>query len=85
MARRSGKTVGSYEAKTHLSELIEEVEQGAEITITRHGTPVARLVPVRRGATRKDRDEAIRDWRNRSDGITLGDVSLRELIEKGRS
>ena len=38
--------VGSYEAKTHLPQLLDRVEQGELITITRHGKPVARLVPV---------------------------------------
>ena len=40
------KTVGAFEAKTHLSRLLDKVEQGEKITITRHGAPVARLVPV---------------------------------------
>ena len=34
-------TVGAYDAKTRFSELLERVETGAEITITKHGTPVA--------------------------------------------
>ena len=38
--------VSVYEAKTHLSRLIGDVEAGLEVTITRHGKPVARLVPV---------------------------------------
>ncbi|MGI9186421.1 MAG: type II toxin-antitoxin system Phd/YefM family antitoxin [Gaiellales bacterium] len=38
--------VSVYEAKTHLSRLIGDVEAGREITITRHGKPVARLVPI---------------------------------------
>jgi prevent-host-death family protein len=38
------KHVGIFEAKTHLSSLLDEVEKGAEVTITRHGRPVARLV-----------------------------------------
>ena len=38
------KTVGAYEAKTHLPQLLDEVERGEEIMITRHGHPVARLV-----------------------------------------
>ncbi|MEI6688554.1 MAG: type II toxin-antitoxin system prevent-host-death family antitoxin [Thermoleophilia bacterium] len=38
--------VSVYEAKTHLSRLIGEVEAGVEVTITRHGKPVARLVPI---------------------------------------
>lgn len=40
------KTVGAFEAKTHFSALLEEIEQGNEITITKHGRPVAKLVPV---------------------------------------
>jgi len=44
------KTVGAYEAKTRLSELLERVEAGEEITITKHGAPVARLVPVKKEA-----------------------------------
>lgn len=40
-------TVNVYEAKTHLSKLLARVEDGEEITIARHGRPVARLVPHR--------------------------------------
>jgi prevent-host-death family protein len=40
------KSVGSHEARTHLSRLLEEVEGGAEIVITRHGKAIARLVPA---------------------------------------
>jgi antitoxin (DNA-binding transcriptional repressor) of toxin-antitoxin stability system len=38
------KHVGMFEAKTNLSSLVEEVEKGGEVVITRHGKPVARLV-----------------------------------------
>jgi prevent-host-death family protein len=38
---RNSNIVGAYEAKTHLSELLEKVEAGEEITITKHGTPIA--------------------------------------------
>ena len=50
-------TVGAFEAKTKLSELLDRVERGEEVVITRHGKPIARLVaqdaPARtgRGAT----------------------------------
>ena len=44
--------VGTYEAKTRLSELIDKAEAGETVVITRHGRPVARLVPERRGAPR---------------------------------
>ena len=40
------ETVGLFEAKTHLSELIARVEAGDEVIITRHNKPVAKLVPI---------------------------------------
>ena len=39
------KTVGAFEAKTHFARLLERVANGEQIVITKHGTPVARLVP----------------------------------------
>ncbi len=38
--------IGLREAKAHLSELIDRVEQGETLTLTRHGKPVARIVPI---------------------------------------
>ena len=38
--------IGAYEAKTHLPRLLDRVARGESLTITRHGKPVARLVPV---------------------------------------
>ena len=76
------RQVGVYQAKTQLPRLLNEVERGETITITRHGRPIARLVPVG-GHRRSVREtiEAIRELRkgNRLDGLTL-----RELIEEGR-
>lgn len=40
------ETVGLFEAKTHLSELVARAEQGEEVIITRHNKPVAKLVPI---------------------------------------
>lgn len=45
-------SVGAYEAKTHLAALLDRVERGESLTITRNGRPVARLVPVDAGAPR---------------------------------
>lgn len=42
----STQTIGLFEAKTHLSEVVARVEAGEEIVITRHNRPVARLVPI---------------------------------------
>lgn len=46
--RLVGVEIGAYEAKTHLPELLEKARRGATITITKHGVPVARLVPRNR-------------------------------------
>ena len=40
------ETVGLFEAKTHLSELVARAERGEEVVITRHNKPVAKLVPI---------------------------------------
>jgi prevent-host-death family protein len=42
--------VGAFEAKTHLSRLLKRVSDGEEFTITKHGQPIAKLVPVNRRA-----------------------------------
>lgn len=47
------RTVNIHDAKTHLSKLLEDVSAGDEIIIAKAGTPVARLVPVRRARTRR--------------------------------
>ncbi|CAN5766134.1 type II toxin-antitoxin system prevent-host-death family antitoxin [soil metagenome] len=73
--------VGAYEAKTNLSRLLERVEQGEKITLTRHGRPVAMLVPVEK---RRSPKEVVRDLREFRGERELGDISLREMIEEGR-
>lgn len=77
------KTVGSYEAKTHLSRLLDEVAGGETIEITKHGRPVARLVPPA-GAEKTDVDAAIAAIRAARVGMRLEGLSIRELIEEGR-
>lgn len=84
MGLPSGGTVGAYDAKTHFSELIEKVEAGEEFTITRHGMPVARLVPATRTTTAAERQRSIERIKTLSEGLSLGGLSIRELIEEGR-
>jgi prevent-host-death family protein len=74
--------VGAYEAKTHLPALLERVQRGEQITITKHGKPVARLVPIGRSSPDRRRDivKRLKEFRK---GQTL-DVPVRQLIEEGR-
>jgi len=77
-------TVGSYEAKTHLPQLLERVAHGEKILITRHGQAVAMLVPAR-GEQKPDVRDAVRKMRELRKGVTLGpDLTIRQLIEEGR-
>jgi prevent-host-death family protein len=79
-----GNTVGAYEAKTHLSKLLEKVEAGEEITITKHGAPVAKLVPVRKEVSAKQRLAAIERIQQLATGLSLGGLKVRDLINEGR-
>ena len=75
--------VGAFEARKRLSHLLDQVERGASFTITRHGKPVARLVPVP-GLGTDDRRHAIAQLKQLRKGQTLGSLSVRELIDDGR-
>ena len=77
------KTVGAYEAKTHLARLLDEVVKGDTITITKNGVPVAMLVPAR-DARHRPTQEAITALREFRRGKTLGGLKVRQLIEEGR-
>lgn len=83
MADAAGSTVGAYEAKTHLPRLLEEVQKGRTITITKHGVPVAKLVPVTNNR-QMSVDEAIAALRELRKGIRLDGTTIREMIEEGR-
>jgi len=76
------KYVGVSEARVHLSRLLDEVETGETITITRRGRPVARIVPI--GRRRRTTHEAIEAIREFGKSHTLGDLTIKELIEEGR-
>jgi prevent-host-death family protein len=75
--------IGAFEAKTHLSRLLDRVERGETVTITRHGKPVARLIPVA-GSSRDERRRAISELKRLRARQTLGGLTARELIDEGR-
>jgi prevent-host-death family protein len=81
---QGSNTVGAYEAKTHLSELLEKVEAGEEITITKHGAPVAKLVPVKKEVRPEERVAAIDRIQKLAAGLCLGGLKVKDLIREGR-
>ena len=76
--------IGSYEAKTHLPKLLERVARGERITITKHGKPVARLVPVAPQRHLNPR-QTIAELRRFRRGRKLGRASLKKMKEEGRA
>jgi prevent-host-death family protein len=82
------KSVGSYEAKTHLPRLLSQVEKGETITITKRRKPIARIVPAEEQPVR-DVSAVIREFRaySQEQARTLGMLSIKEIkamTEKGR-
>ena len=78
------KTVGAYEAKTHLPKLLERVAEGEKITITKHGVPVATLQPADSAKNKPVHEtiEQLKEFRSRH---SLGRLSLKEMIDEGRA
>lgn len=84
MPENASNSVGAYDARTRFAELLERVQQGNEITITRHGVPVARLVPVHRAATPTERQAAIAAMRKLASKNRLNGLRVKDLIAEGR-
>ncbi len=79
------RTVSASEARRKLSQLLDDVERGEVVSITRRGRPVARLTPVR-SRSRADVAAAIQAWEayRAEQNITLGGLSIRGLMDEGR-
>jgi prevent-host-death family protein len=82
-----GIVVGAFEAKTKLAELLDKVEAGETVTITRRGREVARLVAVKSEDERARLQalvEEIKRWRVGKDRGAKPGSTIRELINAGR-
>lgn len=75
--------VGAFDAKTHLSSLLDKVARGEEILITKRGRPVARLVPAAQ-AGREGIETAIQELRALRSGLKLEGLSWKDLRDAGR-
>ena len=78
------KEIGTFEAKNKLGQLLDWVEAGEEVVITRRGKIVARLVPPQPAANREQAQAAAQAIRDMSRGVTLGGLRLKDLISEGR-
>ena len=78
------QTVGVFDAKNQLSALLDNVENGGEVVITRRGKPVARLTAYEAGFDRDKARRAAEGLRAVSRGLRLDGLALRDLIDAGR-
>ena len=78
------KQVGAFEAKSRLGQLLDWVESGEEVVITRRGKVVARLVPPNRAFDPERGRRAAQRIREMRKGVTLGGLAIKDLINEGR-
>jgi prevent-host-death family protein len=75
--------VGAFEAKNKLSTLLDGVEHGEEVVITRHGKAVARLVPAAPSFDQARARQAAANIRSRRAGATLNGLKIKDLVNEG--
>ena len=72
------REIGAFEAKNKFGQLLDWVASGEEVTITRHGKEVARLVPAKPGFNRDEARAAVRRIRERAEQLKLGSFDWTE-------
>ena len=75
-------TVGAYEAKTRLSELLQRVQEGETVTITKHGHPVAKIVGT--DTAKRRIEDVLTELERLREGIDLQGDSVVDYIREGR-
>ena len=78
------ETIGAFEAKTHLSALLERVSKGEKIAITRHGVPAAMLVPISATQSKLRHQGIVEGMRALRNRVKPGKMSVREMVAEGR-
>ena len=76
--------MGIFEAKTHLSSLLDRVAKGEKITITKHGVPAAILIPPGDARPKLSHAEVVEGMRVLRERVKRGKPGIRELIQEGR-
>jgi prevent-host-death family protein len=79
------KQIGTFEVKTHLSQILSKVEKGEDFIITRRGKPVAKIIPFEeeKKMTRREAVEAMIEMRKHYNGEP-GSFNLKKALEEGR-
>jgi prevent-host-death family protein len=77
------KSVGAFEAKTHLSQLLDQVAKGERITITRHGEAVAQLIPVAPARDSQALKALVEEIKRTRRGRSLKGIRIKDLLHSG--
>jgi prevent-host-death family protein len=77
-------SIGAFEAKTHLSDLLDRVARGEKITITRHGVPAALLIPIEEKEAKLTHQEIVEGMRALRKRVKPGKMSVRDMVKEGR-
>jgi prevent-host-death family protein len=75
--------IGTFEAKTHFSQVIEQVENGADFIVTKRGKPVARIIPFKPEMTRQEAFAQLIEMRKHYRGKP-GDFNVQKAVAVGR-
>ncbi len=79
------REIGAFEAKNKLGTVLDWVEAGEEVVITRRGKPVARVVPPHMTIGRERARAAAHRIKAMRKGVSLGDLTIKDLVGEGRS
>ncbi len=83
MMKTKSKSIGSFDAKTHLAHIIDEVQRGVEYIITKRGRPVAKLVQYKDSDDTVDLDDIILKFAKIRDSVKAK-LDIKEYISEGR-
>lgn len=78
------QSIGAFQAKTHFSALLEQVEKGESVLITKHGHPVAELIPCRYKKDQEKVKQTIQHLKSFAKKHTLGGIDWKTLRDEGR-
>jgi prevent-host-death family protein len=78
------REIGAFEAKNKFGQLLDWVEAGDQVVITRRGKIVARLVPPAEAFDRQAALDAAQRIHARRQGVTLGGLKIKDLVAEGR-
>jgi prevent-host-death family protein len=84
LAGEAMREIGAFEAKNRFGTLLDWVEKGEEVVITRRGRAVARLIPNAGGVDHAKAAQAVADIVARRVGVTLNGLKIRDLVNEGR-